>query len=103
MISVLSWEFPGGAFDAALVGLGTRSVYNPIAALLLIHICGMIIFIEMVIKYCSWKYGKYKKKKEKEKWLKEKEEKQEKQGNMIEVKEAPAPAAAPTPDPEAVA
>ena len=75
MISIVSWEFPGGALDTALVGLGTRSVYNPIAAILLIYICGMVICIELVIQYCSWKYGKYRKKKEKEAFLKAKQEK----------------------------
>ena len=65
MISAFSWELPGGALDAGLVGLGSRSVYNPIAWILLINICGMVIFIEIMIKYCSWKYGKYQKKKEK--------------------------------------
>ena len=77
MISAFSWEFPGGAIDAGLVGLGTRSVYNPIAFILLINICGLVIFIEMMIKYCSWKYGKYLKKKEKMEILKAKQEKKE--------------------------
>ena len=75
MISAFSWEFPGGALDAGLVGLGSRSVYNPIAWILLINVCGMVIVIEIMIKYCSWRYCKYQKKKEKMEILKAKQEK----------------------------
>lgn len=75
MISAFSWEFPGGALDAGLVGLGSRSVYNPIAWILLLNICGMVIVIELIIKFCSWRYGKYIEKKEKMQILKAKQEK----------------------------
>ena len=54
IISVVSFEAIGKLVDENMVGLGSRSVYNPVAAILLLNICGLVIFIEIMISYCGW-------------------------------------------------